>query len=77
MILSSKRITKSLIRLRGCAGWSAPLLFANLRRQVFLRRGPYNLLELFSKGNLPILRYIFSDMTVTLAPQSILNLIKA
>ena len=29
-----------LIRLRECAGWSAPLLFANLRRQVFLLRGP-------------------------------------
>ena len=37
MILSNKQITKALIR-----GWSAPLLFANLRRQVFLRRGPYN-----------------------------------
>ena len=22
-------------------GWSAPVLFANLRRQVFLRRDPY------------------------------------
>ena len=41
MILSIKRITKALIRLRGCAGWSAPVLFANHRRQVFLRRGPY------------------------------------
>ena len=29
MILSNKRITKVLIRLRGCTGWSAPLLFAN------------------------------------------------
>ena len=29
MILSKKRITKALIRLRGCAGWSAPVLFAN------------------------------------------------
>ena len=29
MILSKKRITKALIRLRECAGWSAPLLFAN------------------------------------------------
>ena len=28
MILSKKRITKALIRLRGCAGWSAPVLFA-------------------------------------------------
>ena len=39
MILSNKRITKALIRLRGCAGWSAPVLFAHLRRQVFSRRG--------------------------------------
>ena len=29
MILSKKRITKAMISLRGCAGWSAPLLFAN------------------------------------------------
>ena len=27
MILSNKRITKALIRLRGCAGWVAPVLF--------------------------------------------------
>ena len=40
MIHSEKRITKALIRLRGCAGWSAPLLFANPRRQVFARQGP-------------------------------------
>ena len=40
MILSKKRITKALIRLRGCAGWSAPLLFANPRWQVLSRRGP-------------------------------------
>ena len=39
-ILCNKRITKALIRLRGCAGWSAHLLFANPRRQVFSRRGP-------------------------------------
>ena len=37
MILSNKRITKALIRLRGCAGWSASLLFTNSRRQGFLR----------------------------------------
>ena len=30
----------ALIRLRGCAGWSAPELFANPRSQVFSRRGP-------------------------------------
>ena len=28
IILSRQRTTKALIRLRGCAGWSAPLLFA-------------------------------------------------
>ena len=39
MILSKKRITKALIRLRGCVGWSAHVLFANPRRQVFSRRG--------------------------------------
>ena len=43
MILSKKRITKVLIRLRGCAGWSAPLLLANPRRQVFLCHGPDSL----------------------------------
>ena len=40
MILLDKRITKALISLRGCAGWSAPVLFANTRRQGFPRRGP-------------------------------------
>ena len=34
MLLSNKRLTKALIRLRGCAGWSAPVLFANLQRQI-------------------------------------------
>ena len=29
MILYNKRITKALIRLHRCAGWSAPLLFVN------------------------------------------------
>ena len=40
IILSNMRITKALIRLRGCAGWSAPVLFAKPRRQVLSRRGP-------------------------------------
>ena len=40
MILSNQRITKALIRLCGCAGWSAPLLITNHQRQVFSRRGP-------------------------------------
>ena len=43
MIHSKKQITKALISLCGCAGWSAPLLFANLRRQVISRCGPYNM----------------------------------
>ena len=32
MIPSNKQITKALIRLRICAGWSAPLLFTNPQR---------------------------------------------
>ena len=28
IVLSNKRMTKALIRLHGCAGWSASLLFA-------------------------------------------------
>ena len=40
MMLSQKRKTKALIGLRGCAGWSASF-FANIRRQVFSRCGPY------------------------------------
>ena len=52
MILSKKRITTVLIRLRGCAGWSAVLLFANLRRQVFSRWGLYWLLDSFLIGNM-------------------------
>ena len=40
MVLSKKPIAKALIRLHGCAGWSAPVLFANPWRQVFSRRGP-------------------------------------
>ena len=38
-------ITKALIRLGGTAGWSAPVLFANPRRQVFSHRGPNVKLE--------------------------------
>ena len=30
MLLSKKQIAEVLISLRICAGWSAPLLFANL-----------------------------------------------
>ena len=43
MVLSKMRITKALIRLRECAVWSAPVLFANPWKQVFSCWGPYNL----------------------------------
>ena len=33
--------TKVLIRLPGCAGWSAPFLFAIHQRQVFSCGGPF------------------------------------
>ena len=34
IILSNKRITKALIRLPGCAGWSAPLLFQKTKDRI-------------------------------------------
>ena len=40
MILSKERITKALTRLRWCAGWSAPLLFANPPKTGFLASRP-------------------------------------
>ena len=36
-----KQVIKGLIRLPGCAGWSAPLLFEHRQRNVFSHRGPY------------------------------------
>ena len=39
-VLSKQRTTKALIRLRGCTGWSAPLLLA-YDKQVFSWRGSY------------------------------------
>ena len=35
IILSKQRTTKALIRLHGCAGWSAPLLFTYDIRHIF------------------------------------------
>ena len=40
MILSKKWIIKALIRLRGCAGWSAPLLLAKPPKTGFLVARP-------------------------------------
>ena len=52
MILSNKQITKALIRLLGCTGWSAPLFFANPGRQLFSRRGPIWTSSLFLNQNM-------------------------
>ena len=46
-----KRITKALIRLGGCAVWSAPVSFANSRRQVFSRQGPFTVCPFFRSTN--------------------------
>ena len=40
-ILSRQRTTKELIRLRGCASWSAPLLFAYGIRHIFSWPGSF------------------------------------
>ena len=40
MVLYKTRITKALIRLRGCAGWSAPVMFANPPKTGFLASRP-------------------------------------
>ena len=42
MILSKKQVTKALIRLNGCAGWSAPLVFANPFDRFSRVEGPFN-----------------------------------
>ena len=60
MILSNKRIINALIRLRVCAGWSASLLFANHRRQVFSRRGPLIILPL---DDVAVEKNVFPEMT--------------
>ena len=49
IILFSKRIIKALISLRGCAGWSAPLLFATPWRPVLSQWGPNKALHFFSE----------------------------
>ena len=41
IILSKQQTTKVLIRLRGCTGWSAPLLIAYGIRHIFAWPGPY------------------------------------
>ena len=53
IIQARQQTTKVLIRLLGCAGWSAPLLFAYDVRQVFSWRSSYVLAwKSFRKGGL-------------------------
>ena len=63
MILSNKRITKVLTRLHGCAGWSAPLLFANpedmFSRVEAHKRGISSGFELLVKKSIPIYLFIW------------------
>ena len=61
-----KRITKALIRLRGSAGWSAPVLFADPRGQVFSREGPRG-----GGGTLIFSPYVGSDPASALHPKII------
>ena len=49
IILSKQWTTKVLIRLRGCASWSALLLSAYDLRHVFSWPGSYNLVLTFQK----------------------------
>ena len=42
MIFSKKRITKALIRLRGCAGWSASVLLKKPQKKIFSLCCPSN-----------------------------------
>ena len=46
------RTENALIRLRGCAGWSGPSLFAYARRLIFTQRGP-NTDEKYDKKTSP------------------------
>ena len=66
MILSNKRKTKALISLHGCAGWSAPLLFAHPRTQFFSRHGPFHV----PFYNLQVLWEVYSDKVAAGLPQT-------
>ena len=69
MMLSQKQITKALINLHGCAGWSAPLLFASPRRHVFSRQVLYMGLPMLSllsyKFRYKVLRSIVRSLIIT------------
>ena len=63
IILSKEWTTKVLIRLRRCAGWSVPLLFAYGIKHVFAWPGPfYSRLKVLSKRfKCSILVWNYSD----------------
>ena len=52
IILSKQRTTKALIRLRGCAGSSAPLLFAYGIRHIFSWPGSFVFAGRFRSDNM-------------------------
>ena len=56
IILSRQWTTKTLIRLCGCTGWSAPLLFAYGIKQVFSWRGSNLFYSCIWRG---VITYIF------------------
>ena len=64
MILFNKRTTKALIRLRECAGWSAPLLFAIHRKQVFSRRGHSMSVHVCPRCNLLLRDFLNENYTI-------------
>ena len=70
MILSNKQITKVLIRLRRCAGWSAPLLFSVVCGHVFSRQGPYDIVHKIYQIN-----YYCNNMYIPEVIQSTCNLV--
>ena len=73
MILSKKQITKALISLPGCADWSAPVLFPNPRRQVFLCQGPYvKINKLFELKNVNIFISINFNMCFGCSKETVL-----
>ena len=49
MKFSKKANNKGADQTRGCAGWSAHVLFANPRRQVLSQRGPFVSIALCGK----------------------------
>ena len=70
MMLSKKRITKVLVRLRGCTGWSAPELFEKKTEGRFSRVDAH--LTSFSG------KFVFETLKSGLfAPESILYILLA